>query len=198
MNIEKASRIISDNYNCSENSFVWFLHERSYFSAEKFWEYYESIAAFVGVSEKSPEITRQITESYQGMLKEMIAHFSPLDLSVLDNVPENYTDYIERIDCALLSYYTDNRDLLDNELFCDIFAVKGYMQYLRDNCEINSKWTEDLKWFSKVNYTIPSEYYGELGEFIERLINDEEMKDYRHELTVLRQTLRKWHRGCEV
>lgn len=83
-------------------------------------------------------------------------------------------------------------------MFRDIFEVKGYMQYLRDNCEINSKWAEDLKWFSKANYTVPSEYYGELGGFVERLINDEEMKDYRHELTVLRQTLRKWHRGCEV
>ena len=117
MTIANARKIISDNYNCNENSFVWFLHERSYFSTEKFWEYYESIAAFVGVTEKSPEITRQITEIYQKMLKEIISHFSPIDLAVLDNFPENYIDYIERIDFALLAYYTDNIDLLDDEKF---------------------------------------------------------------------------------
>ena len=114
MTIENARRIISDNYNCNENSFVWFLHERSYFSAEKFWEYYESIAAFVGVTEKSSEITRQITEIYQKMLKDMIAHFSPVDLAVLDHFPEgNYVDYIEAVDYALLAYYTDQKSILD-------------------------------------------------------------------------------------
>ena len=35
----------------------------------------------------------------------------------MDNFPDNYTDYIERIDFALLAYYTDNIDLLDDEKF---------------------------------------------------------------------------------
>ena len=114
MTIADARKIISDNYNCKENSFVWFLHERSSFSTEKFWEYYESIVAFVGVTEKSPETTRQITQIYQKMLKDMIAHFSPIDLAVLDHFPEeNYVDYIEAIDYALLAYYTDQKSILD-------------------------------------------------------------------------------------
>ena len=117
MEIEKARKIISDNYNCNENSFVYFLHEECHFSIEKFWEYYESIASFVGVNEKNAEITREITDSYQRILKEIIFHFDPMDLAVMDNFPENYTDYIERIDYALLAYYTGNLDLLDNEKF---------------------------------------------------------------------------------
>lgn len=117
MNIEKARKIILDNYNCNENSFVYFLYEECYFSIEKFWEYYESIAAFVGVNEKSSEMTRKITDSYQRILKEMIFHFDPMDVAVMDNFPDNYTDYIERIDFALLAYYTDNIDLLDDEKF---------------------------------------------------------------------------------
>lgn len=117
MEIEKARKIISDNYNCNENSFVYCLYEKCYFSIEKFWEYYESIASFVGVNEKNAEITREITDSYQRILKEIIFHFDPMDLAVMDNFPENYTDYIERIDYALLAYYTGNLDLLDNEKF---------------------------------------------------------------------------------
>ncbi len=117
MKVDDAKKIILDNYLCNENSFVYFLHEESYFSTEKFWEYYESIAALVREIEKSPEITRQITQSYQRILQEMIAHFSPMDIAEIDNFPENYYDYIERIDFALLAYYTGKMDLLDDEKF---------------------------------------------------------------------------------
>ena len=117
MKIESARKIILDNYNCNKGSFVYSLYEECYFSIEKFWEYYESIAALVGVYEKSSEITRAITDSYQRILKEMIFHFDPMDVAVMDNFPENYTAYIERIDFALSAYYTDNIDLLDNDTF---------------------------------------------------------------------------------
>lgn len=112
MTIENASKVILDNYFCNENSFVYYLHEKSYFSNEKFWEFYESITAFAS-KEKDVEITRKITSIYQKILKELIYHFDPIDVSVLANFPENYNDYIERLDLALLAYYTDNVDLLN-------------------------------------------------------------------------------------
>ncbi len=117
MKIENARQIISDNYNCNKNSFVYFLHEKCYFSIEKFWEYYESITAFIGEKKKDPETTKRITQSYQRILKEIIFHFDPMDVAVMDNFPENYTDYIERIDFAMLAYYTNNIDLIDDEKF---------------------------------------------------------------------------------
>ena len=97
MNTEEAQKVIFDNDNCSENSFIYFLHEECYFSIEKFWQFYDSIIAWVG-KEKKADITRKITEIYQKMLKEMIYHFDPMDISVIANFPENYTEYIERID----------------------------------------------------------------------------------------------------
>lgn len=112
MTIENATKVILDNYFCNENSLVYYLHENSYFSNEKFWEFYESITAFAS-KEKDVEITRKITSIYQKILKELIYHFDPIDASVLANFPENYNDYIERLDLALLAYYTDNVDLLD-------------------------------------------------------------------------------------
>lgn len=117
MKIENARKIISDNYNCNENSFVYFLHEKCYFSIEKFWEYYESITVFIGVKEKNPETTKEIAQSYQRILKEIIFHFDPMDAAAIDNFPENYNDYIERIDLALLAYYTSNIDLIQNDNF---------------------------------------------------------------------------------
>lgn len=120
MNTEQAEKVISDNDNCSENSFVYGLHEECYFSVEKFWEFYDSIVAWVGEKKKADitrDITRKITQIYQKVLKEMISHFDPLDISVIDNFPENYTEYIERIDFALLAYDTDNMDLIDDKKF---------------------------------------------------------------------------------
>ena len=116
MNTEEAQKVIFDNDNCIENSFIYYLHEECCFSIEKFWEFYDSIIAWIG-EEKKADITRKITEIYQKMLKEMIYHFDPMDISVIANFPENYMEYIERIDFALLAYDTDNRNLIDDKTF---------------------------------------------------------------------------------
>ena len=49
MSIETAKKIISDNYYAKNHSFVYYLHEECNFSVEKFWEYYESVAALAGL-----------------------------------------------------------------------------------------------------------------------------------------------------
>ena len=116
MNTEQAEKVISDNDNCSENSFIYGLHEECDFWVEKFWEFYDSIIAWIG-EEKKADITKKITQIYQKILKEMIYHFDPMDISVIANFPENYTEYIERIDFALLAYDTDNIDLIDDKTF---------------------------------------------------------------------------------
>lgn len=116
MTIEDAEKVISDNYHCNKGSLVYCLHEECNFSVEKFWEFYDSITAFIG-EKKNPEITKRITQIYQRILKEMIFHFDPMDVAVMDHFPENYTDYIERIDYALIAYDTDNIDLINDKTF---------------------------------------------------------------------------------
>ena len=65
---------------------------------------YESIAALVEHRVYSDELASQISFVYQRMLKEMIWHFSPVDSSIVANMPKNYDDYIERMDCAVEAY----------------------------------------------------------------------------------------------
>lgn len=117
MTIKDAKKIISDNSNYEKDSFVCYLYEEGYFSIEKFWEYYDSIAALIGEKEKDAETTRKITQSYQNILKEFIWHFDPNDIADIKNLPENYTDFIERLDFALTAYYTNNTNLIDDDLF---------------------------------------------------------------------------------
>lgn len=117
MTVETALKIIYDNNSCNENSFVYLLHEDCIFSIEKFWEYYDSIAVLAETDAKDPELTMQINLSYQRILKEFIAHFDPNDVAVMENFPDNYTEYIERIDRAILAYYSGNIRLLEDKRF---------------------------------------------------------------------------------
>ena len=117
MTIKDSKKIILDNFNCEKNSFVYYLYEECYFSIQKFWEYYDSIIAFVGEKEKDAEITKKITQSYQSILKEFIYHFDPMDIAVIKKFPKNYIDYIERLDFALAAYYTNDINLVDDKRF---------------------------------------------------------------------------------
>ncbi len=59
----------------------------------------------------------QITQSYQRLLKYIIFHFDPNDNYVLENFPENYIDYLERMEYALMAYFNGNVKLIEDEIF---------------------------------------------------------------------------------
>lgn len=119
MTIAASRKIISDNCFCEENSFVFLLHECCQFSVEKFWEYYDSIAALAGIdiTEKNFELTMQINLGYHRILKEIIAHFDPNDGVVFEKFPSNYYGYIERLDFAVLAYFSGDISLVDDKRF---------------------------------------------------------------------------------
>ena len=118
MKVEIAKQIILNNYRGENNSFMFFLHEKNFFSEEAFWEFYESITAMVLCGEeKSIEITEQITQNYQRLLKYIIFHFDTNDDFVLENFPRSYIDYLERIEYALMAYFSGNAKLIDNDIF---------------------------------------------------------------------------------
>lgn len=76
--------------------------------------------------------------------------------------------------------------------FDNIENIKKYILYLKDNCHEESKWYEDLIWFSANNYTTTSEYFGELMLFLKQLIEAEEMKKYKCELLELENVLKAY------
>ena len=104
-----SKQIIQDNYSGKKGTFIASLNDESCFRTELFWELYESIATLVEHKVYSDELTAQISSVYQRMLKEIIWHFSPTDSSVIANMPENYDDYIERMDSAIEAYMRRTR-----------------------------------------------------------------------------------------
>lgn len=99
-----SKQIIQNNYSGKKGTFHASLNDENCFRTDLFWELYESIAALVEHRVYSNELAAQISSVYQRMLKEMIWHFSSTDSSVIANMPENYDDYIERMDCAVEAY----------------------------------------------------------------------------------------------
>ena len=107
---------IQDNYSGKKGTFIASLNDESYFRTELFWELYESIAALAEHRVYSDELAAQISSVYQRILKEIIWHFSPTDSSVIANMPENYDDYIERMDSAVEAYMR-RTGMPDEEVF---------------------------------------------------------------------------------
>jgi hypothetical protein len=67
------------------------------------------------------QLTEQISICYQMILEEMIWHFDPNDGSFINVLPENYREYIERLDIAVLAYYRKNPEMLKSaEEFCEL------------------------------------------------------------------------------
>lgn len=118
MDTNQAIKIIHDNYKCEGNSFIYNLHEKSAFDKEGFWAFYDSVVALVECAEvKTPELTREIAETYQRILKYFMFHFDPADAFVIEGFPKVYIGYIERIEYALMAYYSGNMRLVIEDDF---------------------------------------------------------------------------------
>ena len=97
-----ALKIVRDNYYLDNDSFLFYLHERDRFCADKFEVLCDAVQSLAGCTDY---ITAQkIEHSYQNILKEIIYHFNPHDSSHIKDFPENYTEYLEMFDCALASF----------------------------------------------------------------------------------------------
>lgn len=118
MDVIKAKQIISNNSQISENTFIYSLHEKSCFSEELFWEYYDSIVTLVRNGDtKSSEVESQITDVYLKVLKYLVFHFDPDDNYTISGIPKEYIGVIERLEYALLAYRNGSEKLLSEDIF---------------------------------------------------------------------------------
>ncbi len=117
MTIEQAKRIIEANYSMQENSLSLLMYDECVFSTDAFWVFYDAISYLVKNGIKNEKITTQIVVGYQRFLKEIIWHFDPNDIATKKDFPENYNDYIERLDYAVRAYLENNPQWLDDKIF---------------------------------------------------------------------------------
>ena len=117
MTIEQAKHIIEANYSMRKNTLSLLMYDECEFSADAFWNFYDAIACVTRAFVKNEALTTQITVGYQKFLKEIIWHFAPNDVAVMNHFPENYNDYIERLDYAVRAYLENKPEWLDDEMF---------------------------------------------------------------------------------
>lgn len=59
----------------------------------------------------------RITHCYENILEFIIYHFDPNNLYEISNFPNNYADYLERLEYVIMAYRTGNMKLLDDLTF---------------------------------------------------------------------------------
>jgi hypothetical protein len=68
--------------------------------------------------------------------------------------------------------------------------VKSLINSILNNINKDNLYYNDLKWFSNVNYTTTSEYYGELKIFLEKIVDEATFMAWRDSLSDLLQAIK--------
>jgi hypothetical protein len=109
MTTEKALEILNSNYSGLSGSMTYYLYEESLFSKKAFWELYDSIIILAdrkNTKNIREDIIMKITQSYRNILKVFVYHFDKHDSCRIEGFPDNYYEYIERLDDAVNSLFT--------------------------------------------------------------------------------------------
>lgn len=116
-NIEKTLSIIDANYCGKPDSLLGEINDHSFFCNDKFWELYDSILLLVKQKYYDDGITVHISLCYQRLLKEIIYHFSDKDMSNIENFPNDYNGYLERMDYVIHALYLESEAAMSEDLF---------------------------------------------------------------------------------
>lgn len=93
-------KVLQDNFEAKDNSFLYYLHEENFFHEKAFAELCSCISSLCHVHLHDEEVSAQICFIYGQVLRHIIYHFDPSDLSQISNLPSNYQeklDVLERI-----------------------------------------------------------------------------------------------------
>ena len=112
MNIEEAIRIVNDNAATENNSYMDFMHEKGMFDEHSYWKFYNSIRLlgyeFRNEVSLPRELTNKILKSYEWHLLLIGFHFDQNDSSVLDNLPQDFSQYSLRLRSAVNAFIDGN------------------------------------------------------------------------------------------
>ncbi len=101
-----AKQVLEDNFEEKNNSFLYYLHEKSSFSKDDFKQLYESIRAAAEDNVNINRTAQKITHIYGQILKCFLYHFDKNDKYKIANLPENYNKVIEYLEKSVEYYFT--------------------------------------------------------------------------------------------
>lgn len=107
MPIDKAKEILDKNAFCREGSLRESLCEDSLFSEKYFWDFYDSVITLAENAQnngKTVDETAKILGVFNRITQMFMYHFDPNDKCKIENFPEDYTVYYERLEFAVRAY----------------------------------------------------------------------------------------------
>ena len=101
-----AKKILEDNYKAENESFVYFLKEKSLFNKDAFRKLYESIRSLADDEVEISRTAQQINGVYGQILKFFLYNFDSNDPYKIINLPENYNKMLSYLDDAVEYYFS--------------------------------------------------------------------------------------------
>ena len=101
----EAQTIIQDNFEAKNNSFLYFLREKSTFNKESFNQLCNAVHS---VADENVEISRnaqKIMFIYSAILKCFMYHFDKNDDYTITDLPDNYNKMIALLDKNVEYYF---------------------------------------------------------------------------------------------
>lgn len=117
--MDEYIKILTENYSCEKNTFIYMLHERSIFDSDLYWKYYNAIFKISEFYLNKPldnKIAKMIFDTYSYFLKSVIYNLSTDDLYKIKNYPKDISLYIERLNDRISVMYFGKKQF-DEEIY---------------------------------------------------------------------------------
>lgn len=102
-----ALKVLNDNFEAENNSFLYYLHEEYFFHKTAFSELCGSLSALCHTHPHDKAVSAQICFIYGQVLRHIIYHFDPDDLSRISNLPCDYNEELEMLERIITKYFSD-------------------------------------------------------------------------------------------
>lgn len=101
-----ALKVLNDNFEAENHSFLYYLHEENYFHETAFLELCGSLSSLCDTHPHDKMVSAQICFLYGQVLRHIIYHFDPGDLSRISNLPCNYNEELETLERIIRNYFS--------------------------------------------------------------------------------------------
>lgn len=98
-------KILNSNFEAKDNSFLYYLHEESYFHETALAELYGCISSLCYTHPHDKLVSAQICFVYGQVLRHIIYHFDSGDLCRISNLPCCYNKKFEMLEQIVAKYF---------------------------------------------------------------------------------------------